>query len=320
MNKMNKVKLKQEVFASKLTRISFIAFLGVAFTIPCIKTRNNENRALLPIQNKIDLNYKVSDDEAINTGIIVNSVSYVSSTGYYRCDYAIPLEVLLPYNAYANMHFFFNYINDNELQMVSNYFDFVDTSIETFGTSQMFSNASQFYIQGNYVSSQSDYVFKLTGQVPNTYTFVNNELLDGSEYGMLTAASQPGKTIGINVFPLRLVDDATRTYRQGYNDGTDNGINYVLTHLREYNLYTEQEYYAYGQSEYDRGFNTSTEILSIGGLAREIFKSPITMFQGIFNWSLVLPNGETINVLPIMTFLLTIGIALAVIRLITRLG
>lgn len=312
---MNNFKLRQRKMPTIL-KLGVFALFGACMCVPCLKYQDVDKKVFIPpILNNI--NYRVADDADINGGIIVNSISYNSSTGYYRCDYAVPIYVLEPYQAYANMYFTFEYVNDNQVNIVQNYFNYVDTSIETFGTSQSFSG-SYYYLIGNYYSSQSDYVFRLTGQGNGTFTFVNNETLDGTDYALLTPSVAPGKTQGIHVYPLRLVDDATRSYRQGYDDGTQYGIGYVLEHLSEYNLYTQQEYLAYGASEYQRGFNASNDVLSIAGFVHEIFKSPVTMFKEIFNWSMPLPNGEVINMLPLMTFLLTIGIALAVVNLILK--
>lgn len=105
-----------------------------------------------------------------------------------------------------------------------------------------------------------------------------------------------------------------------YNGSFNNGVDYVLNHLDEFNLYTYEQYLAYGQSEYYRGFNASEYTLSFSAFIREIFRSPITMFQNAFNFNLPLGNGEVINVGGILTFFLTIGIALTIVQLILKVG
>lgn len=103
------------------------------------------------------------------------------------------------------------------------------------------------------------------------------------------------------------------TYRQ-------QGIDYVLSHLSEYNLYTSEQYLQYGQDQYNLGLNNSANVLSVSGMIREIFRAPISMFQNAFNFTLPLPDGTSLNVGGILTFFLTIGIALTIVSLISKIG
>lgn len=103
------------------------------------------------------------------------------------------------------------------------------------------------------------------------------------------------------------------------------GVNAVLNNPHDYDLYTYQEYLLYGQSRYTAGVNagSSNDVLSMSGVMETIFASPITMFKSIFGSSAftwVMPNGQTLDLGGLMTFFLTIGIALAVVRLIMKIG
>lgn len=107
-----------------------------------------------------------------------------------------------------------------------------------------------------------------------------------------------------------------RTYDDGFNDG----VNYVLQHLDNYDLYTADEYIKYGNEQYQLGIDHNKEILSFSGFIREIFRAPITMFKDSFNFVLPLPDGTSLNVSGILTFFLTIGIALVIINIISKIG
>ena len=105
-----------------------------------------------------------------------------------------------------------------------------------------------------------------------------------------------------------------------YQSLFNNGVDSVLNNPNDYNLYTYNEYLAYGQSEYQRGFSASQNTLSFAGFVHEIFRSPITMFKDAFNFNLPLGNGEIINVGAILTFFLSIGIALTIVQLVLKIG
>lgn len=108
-------------------------------------------------------------------------------------------------------------------------------------------------------------------------------------------------------------------YQSGYQDAT----NAILGNPNEYGLYTYAQYLAYGQSQYYAGQGDSNEVLSMSGVMETIFASPVTMFTQIFGsqafrWTM--PNGQILDLGGLMTFLLTIGIALAIVRLIMKIG
>ena len=105
-----------------------------------------------------------------------------------------------------------------------------------------------------------------------------------------------------------------------YQSLFNNGVDSVLSNPSDYDLYTLNEYLAYGQSEYQRGFSSASQTLSFSGFVREIFRSPISMFQNAFNFNLPLGNGEVINVGGILTFFLSIGIALTIVQLVLKIG
>lgn len=115
---------------------------------------------------------------------------------------------------------------------------------------------------------------------------------------------------------------SNETYQLGYNEGYNAGILNVLNNLSSYNLYDETTYLAYGQSEYQRGYDAhaSVNVLSVSAMIREIFRAPVSMFQNAFNFVLPLPDGTSLNVGGILTFFLTIGIALTIVSLISKIG
>lgn len=112
-------------------------------------------------------------------------------------------------------------------------------------------------------------------------------------------------------------------YSNGYSDGYNDGKNYVLNNPTEFNLYDYASYLAYGQSKYNEGVDTSANLLSLSGVMNTIFTAPINMFMSIFRsgafvWTM--PTGEVLDLGGLMTFFLTIGIALAIVRLIMKVG
>ena len=115
---------------------------------------------------------------------------------------------------------------------------------------------------------------------------------------------------------IQYVFNSDSIYSNGFNDGQ----NFVLTHLEDYDLFTQTEYLEYGQEQYYLGLGASGNVLSLGEFAREIFRAPISMFKNAFNFVLPLPDGTTLNVGGILTFFLTIGIALTIVNLIMKIG
>lgn len=103
-------------------------------------------------------------------------------------------------------------------------------------------------------------------------------------------------------------------------ESNSSALQYVLTHLEDYDLYTESQYLAYGNAQYQLGRGDAGNVLSLGEFAREIFRAPISMFKNAFNFVLPLPDGTTLNVGGILTFFLTIGIALTIVNLIMKIG
>ena len=119
---------------------------------------------------------------------------------------------------------------------------------------------------------------------------------------------------------LKLCFQLLEQLSTSYNNAYQEGVNYVLNNSTFYGLYTQTQYLAYGNSEYYRGLGNASNVLSIGEFAREIFRSPISMFQNAFNFVLPLPDGTSLNVGGILTFFLTIGIALTIVNLIMKIG
>lgn len=115
----------------------------------------------------------------------------------------------------------------------------------------------------------------------------------------------------------------TTDYSNGYNQGFTDGTNDVLSNPNNYDLVTYADYLAYGQAQYNQGLEAGSNVLSMSGVMNAIFTAPISMFaqifrSGAFVWTM--PTGEVLDLGGLMTFFLTIGIALAVVRLILKVG
>lgn len=123
-----------------------------------------------------------------------------------------------------------------------------------------------------------------------------------------------------DVDTLKLCFQLLDTLKNNENTAYQEGIQYVLSHLNEYGLYNESQYLAYGVEQYYLGRGDAGNVLSIGELVREIFRAPISMFANSFNFVLPLPDGQNLNVGGILTFFLTIGIALTIVNLIMKIG
>lgn len=113
-----------------------------------------------------------------------------------------------------------------------------------------------------------------------------------------------------------LLSESQQQFLLGYQ----NGVNYVLNNLDKYNLYTNSQYILYGQQQYQLGRESAAHALSVSGMIREIFRAPVSMFTNAFNFVLPLPDGTSLNVGGILTFFLTIGIALTIVGLISKIG
>lgn len=116
---------------------------------------------------------------------------------------------------------------------------------------------------------------------------------------------------------------STTYYNAGYSDGFSDGQNSVLENPNDFNLYDYATYLAYGQSKYNEGVQAGANVLSLSGVMNTIFTAPINMFMQIFRsgafvWTM--PTGEVLDLGGLMTFFLTIGIALAIVRLIMKVG
>lgn len=123
-----------------------------------------------------------------------------------------------------------------------------------------------------------------------------------------------------DVNTLKLCFQLLESLKNNENTAYQEGIQYVLSHLNEFGLYNESEYFAYGAEQYNLGRGDAGNVLSIGELVREIFRAPISMFANAFNFVLPLPDGQNLNVGGILTFFLTIGIALTIVNLIMKIG
>lgn len=313
-----------EIKSHKLTKLSILGLLGVVWSIPCIKIQDTSKRSLLPILNQ-EINFKLSDND-INPNVIIKGITYDDVSGVYYLSYKIPMNIAQPYTYYFNGSVAFNYTSEGTASIGEYWFNSV-SAIASNGQEELFEPSTRLEIQADtrtavplvwsIAPSQNDINLQVGYQYHQGDDLVTGSLLDydidGGDYPRLLDITRSGSYI-LNIDAL--LGDNPSSYQQGVNYG----IQYVLEHLSDYNLYTQSDYLQYGVAQYNLGFSAGHDALSLSGLVKEIFASPITMFKGIFNWTLVLPNGEVINVLPIMTFLLTIGIALAIVHLIMKIG
>lgn len=310
---MNKQKL-YSIKSNKLLKISAVAFLGACFCVPCIKVDKPSKYALTPRILTIDnINYAYNDD-LYNNGVVLTSITYDNVQGQYVGELEGSMNTIFaPYQSSFHIALYFNYTSTGAVHL--NELAYIGTEIN-----------NVFYSYNVYIDYDDNYLVQMN------YSFdKDNHGTDFSISYVNAGGTQPLTTIqdddtflpnipvgsynGGTLLNLReLLGDNPESYQQGVSYG----IQYVLDHLADYGLYTTQQYLDYGAQQYAIGLENAGETLSLGGLIHEIFKAPITMFQGIFNWSITLPSGEVINVLPIMTFLLTIGIALAIVNLIMR--
>lgn len=77
-------------------------------------------------------------------------------------------------------------------------------------------------------------------------------------------------------------------YNQGYIDGRD----YVLTHLSEFDLYTNSQYLTYGQIQYNLGVSqANTGFLNLFGA---IADTPVIMIRNLFSFDLFGMSALTI--------------------------
>lgn len=166
---------------------------------------------------------------------------------------------------------------------------------------------------------------------PSVFFNGDNEIMQGNlsfdwDDGGLSTTLPLSYVFDVKIIPSSMVDilSAFNNGReQGYAIGYDDGKNYVLGHSDEFNLYSYAQYLAYGQSRYNQGLNDGQNTLSMSGVMETIFTAPIKMFMQIFNssaWRWTMPTGEVLDLGGLMTFFLTIGIALAVVRLIMKVG
>lgn len=160
----------------------------------------------------------------------------------------------------------------------------------------------------------------------NGNTDIMNGLLQFDRSSAISSNTFIDFAFDVKIIPPSMVDFVS-AYNQGksegYAIGYEDGKLYVLDNSNDFNLYTYTEYLAYGQSRYNQGLNDGQNTLSMSGVMETIFTAPIKMFMQIFNssaWRWTMPTGEVLDLGGLMTFFLTIGIALAIVRLIMKVG
>lgn len=156
----------------------------------------------------------------------------------------------------------------------------------------------------------------------STTVFNANDYLSISPYTFVFYTLDENNNVGC-MFDVLCNFSTGVGYSQGYTAGYSDGVNYVLQHPTQFDLYDYASYLAYGQSRYNAGLEAGSNVLSLSGVMNSIFTAPISMFMQIFRsgafvWTM--PTGEVLDLGGLMTFFLTIGIALAVVRLIMKVG
>lgn len=319
---MNNYKLRQRKMPTIL-KLGAIALFGACMCVPCLKYQDRFDKLPIPPILTFDLNMRVADD--FNNGVIIRTITYNNVDGTYALSYSVPMSIFEPYEAYFNAYVEFTYTSSGNASMGGNWFTgisvtgvdgIVEEQYVTGGRSAIDADSQSSVPLGWSIYENQGEIGVSVGYYVDSNPAIYQELMDVdlddfTNYPVLIHQSRTGSFL-LNA--IALLNGSPQSYQQGVNYG----IQYVLQHLSEYNLYSQQDYYAYGLSEYNRGLSAGADTLSLGGFVAEIFKAPVTMFKGIFNWELPLPDGYHLNVLPIMTFLLTIGIALAVVNLILK--
>lgn len=229
---------------------------------------------------KIDINFESADFTADSNGI------------YYRL-----------YNTYDSYNYsaFYTIGNSNTLNLQGD-MQRILVDNTNYSSSRLFFKR---FVIGHASLSTADTI--------NHFDYVLKGALHSDEYN---DAYDTGYTNGYND---GYIDGNNDGYTYGYQDGKD----YVLGHADEFDLYDYNSYIAYGQSRYNAGLADGANVLSMSGVMNSIFTAPISMFMQIFNsgafrWTM--PTGEVLDLGGLMTFFLTIGIALAIVRLIMKVG
>lgn len=82
------------------------------------------------------------------------------------------------------------------------------------------------------------------------------------------------------------------TYFTNYNQGYDDGKTYVLTHLSDFNLYTQSQYLTYGQIRYNLGVSQGN--YGFMNLFGAIADTPVIMIRNLFSFDLFGMSALTI--------------------------
>ena len=125
---------------------------------------------------------------------------------------------------------------------------------------------------------------------------------------------------GVNVGKSEILNNYSQygLFSQGYLDtALSNQFDDIQNNPNSYDLYSSSQYTTYGINQFNAGVAyASNNDLSFYTFLRTLFHAPVDIFKGAINFSLPLGNGEELNLLPLMTFLLTISIVLVVVKLI----
>ena len=274
-------------------------------TVPIYHVHNVDKTTYTPTNNiyyGVDMTLKPSDDDYLD----INS-PYTNP--YYEIDLRYTFDTQGTYSDFYVRSIELTYDNNNVTTTLDLSVTFSDNFDDILFTQRSF---NYWLSISSYTDSNDNdgYLYEMT-------IYVDNSSLVTFKYFARTDVNYGN--IGFETWSSDILFDFPFT-RGTYQDGINVGIDTVLNNPNDYDLYTYNEYLAYGQSEYQRGFNASQNTLSFAGFVHEIFRSPITMFKDAFNFNLPLGNGEIINVGAILTFFLSIGIALTIVQLVLKIG
>lgn len=313
---MKFTKKQFKTFFHKFSALSFICLFGVGHLIAC-NTPSDISKPVITVPVN-DINYVLSPDDIYDNGLGQLDIQYNFSTTYSWNS--------VSYNLYSNLSF--SVINDNlTLQVDHTYYDLSTLQQTTWQGELSLGSYEEFTVdivlrlsyRMDLPMIDEDYNFLITTQcyVQNQVNnlLCNNYYSRSAISGFFEPTTYVNDSISYEFFQFAFITypSLPATYRQ-------EGIDYVLNHLSDYDLYTYEQYIAYGQQQRELGRQESANVLSLGGFVREIFRAPISMFKNAFNFVLPLPDGTSLDVSGILTFFLTIGIALTIVSLITKIG
>ena len=220
-----------------------------------------------------------------------------------------------------------SYMDVGDFQYNSDYYNLLEflttlSSDSVYSYSTLYQYGYGGFINYNYQNKTLNVGLNFVFKVPSSNSWTTCSLFN-TTYNNVTYLDEDVSYSFTNYTYLNSVLSANLNYSNNYINSYQNGVNDVINNPSDYDLYTLNEYLSYGNSKYNEGLEAGTNALSLSGVLNSIFSAPITMFMQIFNsapfvWTM--PTGEVLDLGGLMTFLLTIGIALAIVRLIMKVG